>query len=280
MHARELKKQIELLVLGREIYYDEIQIWLDTDRPLFEGAVQRQIEETNGKIDAIIKPMSQYNSVMRQQITLYQPTLAHLKLVQKVLDDFACNYFISRVEIACDWIVASEEQAWELQRLVADGYRHSSRHGYAFSNVKGTYYFSDRKTHKIVPVLYCRMQPKTTQNDQRPRTHFEYRLIGKKVCQNKNLCVLQHLIDYDLCAFLTKHMTFHPKPTKTQVGKVLLEKDNKPDRHRDTYIQKCDTFLTSQLGPNYPYKDVPLQQLLNFIPELTTVLNQGERVPL
>ena len=268
MSLRELQTTLARLCGPLDAYYDRVDLWVDSDRTVFDEKTQEKIRQSGADIDIHMRRMTCYETSMRQIIRLSQPTHETLRLVERRLNRRQHHYLISHVECAVDWIAASRLEAEQLLQLIEVHLIYSTGEGIYYDCVSEkdsrTIYFADRKTKKTIPVLYYT----ETKRDRGPRVHFEIRMVNTRACKDNGFTVLQNLLDTDISAFVKKKITFAAKPTKLQLGKILATQEGQPRTlSRSTYSRHCDNFLKEKLGviPS-AYANIPMQQLLHPLP--------------
>lgn len=268
MNVREINKFVSERVCERHTYYDHLELWLDTPAEVFDQDVRKLIEAEGASVRSYLKKMTRYNSLYRQKVEFEQVNKSTVEIINRALFDSARGYLINRVEIAVDWVCASAEAAWDLQRLIEQSFIHHDGkqrfHYYKYKSEApeslGTSYFADKQKHKLVPVVYSN-RPKRLSGD-RPCTHFEYRLCTTEVCKNKGFRVMRNLMDCDGFQFLKDNMNFVKKPSLEEVGKVV---PGKPINSLSGLRKRCHEYWHVQ---SKSFVDTTTQELLSHFPKL------------
>ena len=225
MNVREINRYVSERVLERYTYYDQISLWLDTQAEIFDEKICQLIAAEGSTIRPSKKPMSKYHPSFRQRVVVEQVSQATLQIIDDALLAAGCGYLINRIELTIDWVCASAQGARELQGLIEQSFIHDNgKQRFYYSKFKpdaaasmGTYYFADKKKHKIIPVLYSDRRKPLSGNQ--PCAHFEYRLCKTDICKRKGFHVIQDLLDCQYYAVLEKQYDFRQKTHTSRGGK-------------------------------------------------------------
>lgn len=278
MQVRDIKPTISKLFCYHITYCDHMELWLGTNREVFDDATKAAIEARNGRVVVNERSMNPYDTEYRQKIELYQLTKESLKIVDDLLSKAACSYLIARLELAVDWITETQEDADKLRTIIETSYIHSVKNGFFFnrdtgSNTSdrdklGTVYFADSKIQNLVPVLY---------NDRKkmvdaPTVHFEFRFLKTEGCKSNGFRVIRNVIDVDILEYMRRNVVFARLPSKEEIGSLVIknEYDEEYPRSEQPTVSrrykeiKCDKFFKSK---NLVW-GIPIQQLFSVLPEL------------
>lgn len=292
MNVKMINPKMNALIKEFKLYYDRVRIWVDTDRSLETPEIQSAFENSHAKTKCDQLLMNECYPQYRQQIDLFQPHREHLLLVEEVLNQYACNYRISRVEPAIDWMTENEEDARELWSLILNSLtivkknksedEDKNKKKKICEFVGDTVYLADKSSDGVVPVIYLLKQDKHCPERQASGVHFEFRWTKHEQCAQKNILTLQNLVDYDPRPYFKSQIRFYQKLPKTACGKLLAKaQGNTEAKHRDTYIRYCDKFIAEinasaakvakndpnpdRLKSNYTYETMPLVKLVQEI---------------
>jgi hypothetical protein len=268
MKTRNIYAHLLSLAINRVMYFDRVNIWLNTNRPLINESLQETLKESGLNIEIILKPMSPFQPTWKQLLQLHQPSLLALRYIAEAIQNAACSYLINRVELAVDWITESRENADTLHRFLQESFIHKAGQRYFFENShssfkrRGTSYFALKDTHHILPLIYSDRSSKLT---GQPCAHFEYRLLNTESCRSKGIVTLSQLIHYDILHFFRNNVHFHKKVSKLQVGQAIAAVESRNIASRRGYEKLCDAFLDEH---QLSYDMAGMQQLLQCAPAL------------
>lgn len=204
------------------VYIDRIDLWIETNRKIFNKDDIKTLKMYGCTITAKAKIMNEFKVEFRQTIKIFQPNLKSINYIIEKIKNHG-NYRINRIELAYDWIASNEKKAKAIHEILSKHFVYCAGNKYSYGSYIDknkkyqTDYFARRKpeikkdldsnkfiivsnSDKVIPVMYSSRRNKIL---DKHCAHFEIRLVGSQACKSSGFRTLrdfnnQYIVDFIL----------------------------------------------------------------------------------